>query len=156
MKNYSVEMFFAMRPQSAVQPSGISTGLSLWNVLVPDLWWLEDVGNDITNRFEGPDNGHKGHGLVTLNHLAHPKSTGRHLPSFYFTSNTAFTCTTEASHDDSYGGRQLNRCTNLVLKMLFKKGNAYITNGTSYFIDVWSSVHNNIIFSNSEIRRYLN
>jgi len=153
LKNYTYEIFIIIRPVDAVEPAQASANLDLWRVLLPDKFWLEDGRSETTNKFETSD--YKGYGMTTLNHLAHPKlPVGFRLPAFYFTVNTPWTNTTEQNIDHSYGGRAMNRYNNASLKLWFAP-NAALTNGAQYYVDVWACIHNNLLISKGDLRRYL-
>ncbi len=63
--------------------------------------------------------------------------------------------TPEKNFDHSFGGRQFIKYSNLQLKLLFAKNNSDLTNGTTYYLDLYGLIHNNLILIQGDFRRVL-
>ena len=156
IKNFVFEMKIFIRPIRAVKPAGWAENkyLDLWeSLIIPCQWWLEDQGSEVTKKYEGRvEYGSRG---MKDHYFAH-KNAIQFIPSMFFTINTQYASTTEASEDNSYGGRQMNRYTNLKLKLHFKANTkAAIVAGEQYHVNVAGRIHNQILLTKGDLRRYL-
>ena len=155
IKNFAYEMMIIVRPQSAVEPAAVSDSLDLWNFIIPTEWWIEDAGSEVTQQYEGERDHRKGYGLYVQSRLAHPKSTQHSIPLIEFVANNGYNSFTEGSEDDSFGGRQFNRYNNPVLKLRFKAGHPKLAQGVQYYVDAIAKIHNNVLFTKGDMRRFL-
>ena len=150
IKNAVYEMFMVVRNQLQVDNTN-AIDLNLWNFQQFSRFWLEDNGNQVTNKFEFQDvalTTPQYYNIYLDNVRAHPFGiVGLYLPAFYFCEPQFV----ERSKDDCFGSRNLSKYNNPELVVEYDSGNS----SNAQYLDVWANVHNLLIFQKGDLRKYL-
>lgn len=150
IKNLSVKLDIAVRPQAAVDNTG-GTALDLWTFARPQRFWIEDGGNQVTPKIPFNDTtGTKpnGWGPYSYNVRGHPDGeVGLPIGTIFFCHPEFF----KGAFDDCVGGRALYRFNNPELILEWDTAP-----NVAYYVDIWSFMYQYIpIIQKGDLRKWL-